>query len=198
MVKIEEYILFPQTQRQEHLKLNEPCIERGGYSANLKGLLAHILNTTIPENGKIHVCHACHNGACSHPYHIYWGTPRENRLDAIANGAKSIWECLVEKHGLEEAKRLTSVWARMVKKYGREGAHKVQKESRAKQEINIKYKRTSETRQLMSSLKQGEKNNQFGKIWIYNLTDKVSKVIEKKVLHQYLSAGWLVGRKIKF
>ncbi len=106
MQQIEEYILLPQDKRKEHLKLDEPCIERGGQSMYLKGLLAHLHNTTIPSGKKIHVCHACHNGACSNPGHIYWGTARENRLDAIANGAKTIWENMVEKYGLDVAKEM--------------------------------------------------------------------------------------------
>ena len=106
MQKIEEYILKPKKQRQAHLDLDEPCIERGGQSMYCKGLLAHILETTIPAGKKIHVCHACHNGKCSNPKHLYWGTAQENRLDAIENGAPTIWQAMVNKHGLEGAKAI--------------------------------------------------------------------------------------------
>ena len=71
----------------------------------LKGLLAHIHDTTIPSGKKIHVCHACHNGKCSNPNHLYWGTARENKKDADNNGGKSIWEKMIDKYGIEEAKR---------------------------------------------------------------------------------------------
>ena len=108
MQQIEEYILLPQSKRQEHLRLNEPCLERGGQSMYLKGLLAHVHDTTIPSGKKIHVCHACHNGACSNPNHVYWGTSSENRLDAIANGAKTIWENMVEKYGIDVAREMNS------------------------------------------------------------------------------------------
>jgi hypothetical protein len=77
-------------ERQVHLKLDERCIERGGCSTNHKGVLAEFLQTTIP-NGKegIFLCHACHNGKCSNPKHLYWGTPSENIEDSIANGTHS-------------------------------------------------------------------------------------------------------------
>lgn len=74
----------------------------------LKGLLAHLHDTTIPSGKKIHVCHACHNGKCSNPNHVYWGTAQENRLDAMANGGKTPWQHLVDKHGIEAAKNKMS------------------------------------------------------------------------------------------
>lgn len=105
MILIEDYMNRSQLERQEHLKLDDPCLERGGQSMYLKGLLAHICDTTIPSGRKIHVCHACHNSKCSNPNHIYWGTPRENRQDFISTGNdKTIWKRTVEKYGLEEAK----------------------------------------------------------------------------------------------
>ena len=104
MKDINEYIKLPKEERQQHLRLDEPCIERGGQSMYCKGLLAHIHETTIPSGRKIHVCHACHNAACSNPNHLYWGTASENRLDASANGKKSIWEIMVDKYGEEGAR----------------------------------------------------------------------------------------------
>ena len=113
MQQIEEYILLSQVKRQEHLKLNEPCIERGGpekggLSAYCKGLMAHILDTTIPSGKKIHVCHACNNSVCSNPNHLYWGTAQENRLDAKENGAKSVWQRTVDKYGIDMARQMNS------------------------------------------------------------------------------------------
>lgn len=105
MIPIEDYIQKTQMERQLHLKLADPCTERGGMSSYCKGLLAHILDTTIPSGRSVHVCHACHNAKCSNPYHLYWGTPRENLIDAINNGkASNPYEALVNKVGEEEAK----------------------------------------------------------------------------------------------
>ena len=106
MKDINEYILLPKVERQQHLKLSEPCIERGGQSMYYKGLLAHIHGTTIPNGKKIHVCHACHNAKCSNPNHLYWGTAQENRQDAVSNGTKSIWERMVEKYGIDVAREM--------------------------------------------------------------------------------------------
>lgn len=106
MKLIEDYIQLPQEDRQSHLRLDEPCIERGGNSTTLKGLMAHIHETTIPSGKKIHVCHACHNAKCSNPNHLYWGTARENRMDSIADGNLGIWENMVAKYGLEGAKAI--------------------------------------------------------------------------------------------
>lgn len=108
MITIEDYILKPLAERQFHLRLGEPCIERGvaagkGTSTFCKGLLAHIHDTTIPTGMKVHVCHACNNQICSNPNHLYWGTARENRLDQKVVGSLSIWERTVQKHGLEQA-----------------------------------------------------------------------------------------------
>jgi hypothetical protein len=108
MKHIDEYINLTQAERQAHLKLDEPCIERGGASMYLKGLLAHIHDTTIPSGKKIHVCHACHNAACSNPNHLYWGTASENAIDRDTHNGTTIWSRMVEKHGLEEAKKLQS------------------------------------------------------------------------------------------
>lgn len=103
---IEEYIQKPQIERLSHVVLSEPCIEIGGrLSTEYRGLLAHHLMTTIPTAKKILLCHACGNGKCSNPRHLYWGTYSENLRDAYNHGAmKTQKEYYIEKHG-EEAYR---------------------------------------------------------------------------------------------
>ena len=108
MKLIEEYITLSKETRQQHLKLDESCIERGAGSYYFKGLLAHLLDTTVPKGHSIHLCHACHNANCGNPNHLYWGTAQENRQDQAANGGKTIWERTVEKHGLEKARKMQS------------------------------------------------------------------------------------------
>jgi hypothetical protein len=108
MKDIYDYITSPKADRQKHLKLDEACIERGTGSYYFKGLLAHLLDTTVPTGHKVHLCHACHNAKCGNPNHLYWGTAQENRQDQVENGGKTIWERTVEKHGLEKARELNN------------------------------------------------------------------------------------------
>lgn len=154
MIKIEDYILLTKSERQSHLKLNEFCVERGCNSEQCRGLLAHILNTTVPKGHRIQACHACHNEKCNNPFHLYWGTPSENRQDAIACGAvtKNLWQATVEKHGLEKARQL----------HGR----------------------------------LGEQNPNFGKRWIYNVSEKKTMLVRLTELNSFYELGWKRGNKI--
>jgi hypothetical protein len=111
MLLIEEYITKPKEERQNHIDLSDPCIERGGpqkggLSSYCKGLLAHLMNTTIPSGHKIHVCHACNNEKCSNPKHLYWGTAKENRQDQ--GEGNSPWERMIKKYGYEEACKMNA------------------------------------------------------------------------------------------
>jgi len=47
-----------------------------------------------------------------------------------------------------------------------------------------------------AKLRIGEKNSSFGTCWIYN--DSESKKVKKEDLENYLSFGWIKGRKMKF
>ncbi len=122
MILIEEYIKQPQAMRQQHLRLDEPCIERGGSGAYAspacKGLLAHVLDTTIPKGNGVCLCHACHNSKCHNPNHLYWGTSSENSLDAFnSGGLLTPKEYAIRKHGLEKANAIfeTKVYRRKSK-----------------------------------------------------------------------------------
>jgi len=105
MILVEEFIKLSRDERRTHLKLEEPCCERGGNSTNHKGVLAQYLNTTIPA-GRILLCHACHNAKCSNPGHLYWGTDKDNlAIDRAEQpgGWKTPFERSVEKYGYDEA-----------------------------------------------------------------------------------------------
>ena len=104
MEDINEYINKPYTERTSHLELDTECREIGGNSTTFKGLLSHILGVTIPSSSKILLCHKCHNGKCSNPKHLYYGTPKENMNDQKENGTfVGVWDRLVQKYGYEEA-----------------------------------------------------------------------------------------------
>lgn len=107
---IKEYMSLPKKERQKHLDLSTPCVERGGNSTNHRGVLAQYLDTAIPMARQAILAHACNNGSCSNPNHLYWATDRENIVeDGEKFGThKNPWERKVEKYGLEEARRMNA------------------------------------------------------------------------------------------
>ena len=109
MIDVAIFIKESREIRRDHLILSEECIERGGNSTNHKGVLAQYLNTTIPS-GRILLCHACNNGKCSNPRHLYWGTDYDNIIiDGKEFGTHiSPWDRRVEKYGLEKARAMNS------------------------------------------------------------------------------------------
>lgn len=142
---IENYILREREERQAHLRLEESCIEIGGYdSREYRGLLAHHLGTTIPTKKKIVLCHACNNHKCSNPRHLYWGTYSENNRDAIDNGKKSAYAYIVEKHGLEVAKQMMRDRGA---KGGKSAKHKSPKSPEHRQKIREAITRWHQSRQ---------------------------------------------------
>lgn len=110
MLDIHNYILSSKEERQKHLKLEEECIEQGNArSHQLRVLLAFLLDTTVPLERNIYCCHACNNEKCRNPYHLYWGTPKENRDDSLIGdrNPRSIWQKAKAKYGVDIA---SSIW----------------------------------------------------------------------------------------
>lgn len=105
-----EYMRLSKEQRQTHIDLSLPCTERGGNSTTARGVLAQYLDTPIPMGRVAILAHACNNGSCSNPKHLYWATDRENIVeDGTQFGTwKNAWERRVEKYGLEEATKMQS------------------------------------------------------------------------------------------
>ena len=104
----EYYMRLPKEERQKHLDLSSACQERGGNSTTHRGVLAQYLDTDIPMGRVAVLAHACNNGDCSNPRHLYWATDRENIVeDGKEFGTwKNPWERKVDKHGYEEACRM--------------------------------------------------------------------------------------------
>ena len=106
----ETYMRLSKEDRQRHLDMSTQCKERGGNSTTHRGVLAQYLDTPIPMGRVAVLAHACNNGDCSNPQHLYWATDRENIVeDGTKFGThKTPWERSVEKYGLEEASRRNS------------------------------------------------------------------------------------------
>ena len=102
------FLIISYDDRTSHLNLQTECREIGGNSTSFKGMLSHILNVTIPTGNKINLCHKCHNGKCSNPDHLYYGTSQENKKDYLDNGGKTVWEHMVFKYGYIEACKMNS------------------------------------------------------------------------------------------
>ena len=81
-----------RSYRMKHVNLNTPCIvnekyvdktKDRAYSPVYRKALAEFTNPTLPSGHEYHACHACNNGECINPEHIYWGTPKENSDDLV-------------------------------------------------------------------------------------------------------------------
>ena len=115
--------------------------------------------------------------------------------------------------------RLNQNLSLISRKRGIENSHKTRRENKSIEikRVNTLYtkygndyfgkmfkgkKHSDESKKKMSISQQGkqkgEKNSQFGTTWIYNLELKLSKKIKKTDLPNYISQGWLKGRKMKF
>jgi len=103
-------ITASKEERQQHVKLDEVCLERGGNSTQHRGILVQFLDTDFPEGpGRVILAHACGNGMCSNPRHLYWATDTENMLDEQLTGKPAnAWERMVAKHGLQKARTVVT------------------------------------------------------------------------------------------
>ena len=119
-----DYMLLSLAERKKHVDLDASCIERGGFHNNFRGVLAHFLNTEFPNGRRIYMCHACNNGKCSNPKHLYWGTPSENQHDYLNAGGTSPAQRTANKYTAEEHKQILS-------KAGRKGGLKSGSNGRA-------------------------------------------------------------------
>jgi len=84
MINTEEYVkTLSREDRTDHIDLDTPCQIYGTRRRSdiYRQSLSEYLNTDLPQGNHIHACHACNNGLCKNPQHLYWGTPEENRKD---------------------------------------------------------------------------------------------------------------------
>lgn len=114
---IYEYILLPLEVRQKHLDLDRECLvisEKKSTSVHhaARGILAYHLETTIPSGMSVQLCHYCNNKMCCNPYHLYWGTPKENHQDQKRAGTyKPFKERMVSKYGEKEYRKMQKEYA---------------------------------------------------------------------------------------
>lgn len=50
----------------------------------------------------------------------------------------------------------------------------------------------------ISEIQSGKNNSQYGKVWVFNNDLKKSQKIDSSDLEQFLSEGWIKGRKLNF
>jgi hypothetical protein len=172
---IENYIKKSKEERTSHLDLSEPCIEIGGNSIEFRGLLAHHLKTEIPTGKKVLCAHACNNGKCSNPRHLYWGTYSENLIDAQNAGVrKSFYQQSLEKYGPEKVREM---WAERGRKGGSKGGKKT---------AEIRALKESEIQRWKDALENTDLTK-FG--WVFQVQQKMgcSHTKVRNVVQKYFS-----------
>jgi len=132
-----------------------------------------------------------------------WDFINQNTLQKVPKSIEGYKKCMeAAKRGGETTKMLhieNANWSKKVSSIISLGLKEYYKNNdnafKGKKHSDEAKKKIGEAN---SKHQKGEGNSQFGKIWIYNLDEKVSKRIEKDELPEYLDLGWLKGRKIKF
>ena len=77
-------------ERKKHINLHEKCEFRNvKHRQECRGILAYYLDTTLPNKNVGRICHACGNGDCCNPKHMYWGTASENMHDRYLHDPES-------------------------------------------------------------------------------------------------------------
>jgi hypothetical protein len=106
------------------------------------------------------------------------------------------------ERGIEKQKKLRnndSEWREAESYRNSEKVKKTHSEGKGKVP-NWNGKRHSEHtiqafREQRSITSKGSRNSQFGRVWIYNLDEKVTKPVQHTELQEYLLLGWKKGRK---
>lgn len=80
---------------------------------------------------------------------------------------------------------------------GSETWKRLHKEGRVKYDTFTNKKHSEESKKKIgetnSFLQSGEKNSQYGKVWIFNYDKKISRSINKEELDKYIGEGWRLG-----
>jgi hypothetical protein len=63
----------------------------GKFKAKGRRYLAHRASLIYATGNDSHLwaCHRCNNPPCVSPFHLYWGTPKNNYDDSVENGSRS-------------------------------------------------------------------------------------------------------------
>lgn len=120
-------------------------------------------------------------------------TAKHNRLSVLGGKLGNSKQAWLRANNPEWAKKYSLSRSKVSKKLYEDGITKLTFKNK---------KHTTATKEKMSQHRKGKntgtKNSQYNTCWIYHLELKQNKKIKKQELDNYLSQGWLKGRKVKF